>query len=167
VLIALSSLAATTSLAQALRPLPPEFIATLREIDAATAGVAATVRRFKNEELGIRSPTAAQVDEAVLRVDRGIAQVNSQAEDLRRRESLLLLLSIKGTLGSFSSDLAGFASLLQSSTVRNPGALDRLNRELAELEKSTQAVNAAFRKFDTGAQALLERLDRQAGAQKP
>ena len=166
-LIALSGLAATTSQAQALRPLPPEFIATLREIDTATAGVAATVRRFKNEELGIRSPTAAQVDEAVLRVDRGIAQVNSQTEELRRRESLLLLLSIKGTLGSFSSDLTGFASLLQSSTVRNPGALDRLNRELAELEKSTQAVNAAFRKFDNGAQALLERLDRQAGAQKP
>ncbi len=156
-----------TAQSQALRPLPPDFIATLQEIDTATTAVATVTRRFKSEDLGIRSPTVAQVDEALARVDRGIAQVKSQTEELRRRESLLLLLSIKGTLGGFSSDLAGFASLLQSSTVRNPGALDRLNRELAELEKSVQAVNASFRKFDTGAQALLERLDRQAGAQKP
>lgn len=166
-LLALAGHASTTAHGQALRPLPPEFIATLQDIDAATSAVAVVSRRFKNEELGIRSPTAAQVDEALARVDRGIAQVRSQTEELRRRESLLLLLSIKGTLGGFSSDLAGFASLLQSSTVRNPGALDRLNRELAELDKSAQAVNAAFRRFDTGAQALLERLDRQAGAQKP
>jgi len=150
-----------------LRPLPPEFVVILQDIDAATTSVAAITRRFKNEELGIRSPSAAQVDEALARVDRGAAQVKSQTEDLRRRESLLVLLSIKGVLGGFSSDLAGFSSLLQSATVRSPAALERLNRELAELEKSTQAVNAAFRKFDSGAQNLLERLDRQAGVQKP
>ncbi len=163
----LAGFAASTAQGQALRPLPSDFVATLQEIDAATTAVASVTRRFKNEDLGIRSPTAAQVDEALARVDRGSAQVKSQTEELRRRESLLLLLFIKGTLGSFSSDLAGFASLLQSSTVRNPGALDRLNREMAELGRSAQAVNAAFRKFDSGAQALLERLDRQAGAQKP
>jgi len=166
-LVSLAGLVSTAAQGQALRPLPPEFVTTLQEIDSATSAVAVVIRRFKNEELGIRSPTAARVDEALARVDRGIAQVKSQTEELRRRESLLLLLSIKGTLGGFSSDLAGFASLMQSSTVRNPGALERLNRELAELDKSAQAVNAAFRRFDTGAQALLERLDRQAGAQKP
>lgn len=166
-LVWLAGLAAPAAQGQALRPLPPEFVAILQDIDTATTSVVAITRRFRNEELGIRSPGAAQVDEALARVDRGVAQVRSHTEDLRRRESLLVLLSIKGSLGGFSSDLAGFASLLQSATVRSPAALERLNRDLAELDRSAQAVNAAFRRFDAGAQALLERLDRQVGAQKP
>jgi hypothetical protein len=64
-------------------------------------------------------------------------------------------------VGEVESNIQGL-----NSTVRNPGALDRLNRELAELEKRAQAVNTVFRKFDSGAQDLLERPDRQAGAPK-
>jgi hypothetical protein len=159
--------AACAAHAQALRPLPPDFLATLQEIDAAVVNVAGTIRRFKSEDLGMKSPTAGQLDEALVRMDKGIDRVRSQVDELRRRESLLLLLSIKGTLGGFSSDLVSVVSLLQSATVRSPAALDRLNRELADLEKSARVVSVAFGRFDSGAQVLLERLDRQAGAQKP
>ena len=160
------ALLAGTAHAQALRPLPPEFLATLAEIDAAVSAVGATYRRFKNEDLAFRSPSASQLDEAIARVEKGVAGVRAQTEELRRRESLLLLLSMKGSLGAFTSDLSGFVNLLQSATVKSPAALERLNRELAELERGAKAADAALRKFDGAAQALLERLDRQA-AERP
>jgi uncharacterized membrane protein YdfJ with MMPL/SSD domain len=161
-----AALLAGPAQAQALRPLPPEFLATLAEIDTSVAAVGTIYRRFKNEELGIKSPSAGQLDEAIARVEKGVAGVRTQTEELRRRESLVLLLSMKGSLGAFTSDLAGLVNLLQSATVRNPAALERLNRELAELERGARAADAALRKFDGAAQALLERLDRQA-AERP
>jgi hypothetical protein len=161
-----AALLAGAAQAQALRPLPLEFLATLSEIDTTVGAVGAIYRRFRNEDLGIKSPSASQLDDAIARVEKGIAGVRTQTDDLRRRESLLLLLAMKGSLGGFSSDLAGFVNLLQSATVKSPAALERLNRELAELERGARAADAALRKFDGAAQALLERLDRQA-AERP
>lgn len=150
--------------AQALRPLPPDFLATLAAVDAAVDGVAPLMRRFKADDLAIKSPSPAQVDAAIARVDRAVAQVRAQTVELRRRESLRVLLAMKGTLGGFASDVTAVTGFLQSATVRSPAALEKLERELAELEKHQKALAAAFARFDAGAEALLDRLDAQAPA---
>jgi hypothetical protein len=156
------AVSAGTAPAQALKPLPADFLATLAAVDAAVDGIAPVVRRFKADDLSIRSPLPAQIDAAITRFDRAVATVRSQTAELRRRESLRVLLGMKGTLGAFTSDVTAVTGFLQSATVRNPDALEKLERELAELEKHQKALAAAFARFDAGAEALLDRLDAQA-----
>ncbi len=157
-------LAASAGIAsgQALKPLPAEFLASLSAIDSAVDGIAPLVRRFKADDLSIRSPSPAQIDAAIARVDRAVATVRAQTAELRRRESLRVLLGMKGTLGAFTSDVTAVTGFLQSATVRNPVALEKLERELAELERHQKALAAAFARFDAGAEALLDRLDATA-----
>ena len=120
------------------------------------------LRRIKGEDVSFTSPTRAHVADFIGRMEKSLAQVQGQSSELRRRESLLMLLALNRGLGGVQHDLQAFSSMLQSATVRSPAALDTLNASLAGLDKSAAGLNATLLKFDASSLNLLERLDRAA-----
>lgn len=146
--------------AQALRPLPAEFIGALGDTEASLVQVAIVLKRIRNENISFSAPAPSQIQEFIGRMEKGLEQAQGQSGELRRRESLLVLLALNRTLGGVQHDVQAFSSMLQGARVRSPGALDALNASLAELEKGTARLNAALSRLDAGSQNLLERLDR-------
>ena len=150
--------------AQALRPLSTEFLGVLGETDAALAQASGILKRIKGEDISFSAPPRAHVSEAIGRIEKNLAQVQGLSNELRRRESLLVLLALNRSLGGVQNDLQGFSSMLQSATVRSAAALDTLNGLLAALDKSAARLNAALLQFDRSSTNLLERLDGVAPA---
>jgi len=150
--------------AQALRPLPADFLETLKEIDASVIQAAGALKRVKEEDITYVSPTRARLDQALGEMEKSLAQAQGQVGDLRQRESLVALLALQSNLDGFQHDLAAFSSLLHAATVRSPGALAALDKLLAALDQGANRVNAAKGKFDISVRGQLERLDRGAAA---
>src|SRR5450631_2295395 len=92
--LALAALAGAPALqAQALHPLPPNLLASLKDIDASSDEMAASVMAIKNAELTYSLFSRRRVAEAIARMEQQLPALKTQTADLRREESLGKLLS--------------------------------------------------------------------------
>ena len=165
-LLAAACCTALPAHAQALRPLPPEFLGILKEADVAIVNMSGTLKRIKAADLSFSLFSGAKVEDSMTRMDQTLTQVQAQINDLRSKESLMALLVFKNTLAGFQRDLSAAYTSLNGAKVRTPSDAEKLNSLLTEIEKNNAALNGAIGRLDGAALALMENLDRQAGQRK-
>lgn len=153
--------------AQALRPLPPDFLATLDGIDASADEMSAAVLAIKNADFNYSMFSSRRIDEAIARMQQTLPILRTQTADLRRNESLMSLLAMKTTFGNMQRDLGSISDILHGVTVRSQAQADALDTLLASLDAATAHLDAALKKFDAGALALMRHLDEAAARKQP
>ena len=156
--LALAALAwAGPAQGQALHPLPPDFLVTLKYIDTSSDELAASVMAIKNADLTYSLFSRNRVKEAIARMEKQLPVLKTQTADLRREASLGMLLSTRTTFSDVQRNLGSISDNLHDATVRSPSELDTLKKLLARLDDAIARLDAALKQFDSGAMALLDK----------
>jgi hypothetical protein len=140
--------------AQALHPLPPDFLATLKDIDTSSEEMAASVNAIKNADLTYSIFSQRRVTEAIAGMERQLPVLKAQTADLRREESLRLLLTARTTFSEVQRNVGSISDILHRVTVRSQAQADLLDKLLARLDGASSRLDAALKRFDGGALAL-------------
>ena len=143
--------------AQALHPLPPDFLATLKNIDTSADEIATTVTAIKNADLTYTIFSRNRVKEAIARLETQLPVLKTQTADLRREESLGMLLSTRTAFSDAQRNIGSISDILHDVTVRSPSELETLKKLLAQLDGAMARLDAALKQFDSGATALLDK----------
>jgi len=159
--LALAALAmlmgAAPAQAQALHPLPPDFLATLKDIDTSSEEMAVSVLAIKNADLTYSIFSQRRVTEAIAGMERQLPVLKTQTADLRREESLRLLLTARTTFSEVQRNVGSISDILHRVTVRSQSQADLLDKLLARLDGASARLDAALKRFDSGALALAAR----------
>ena len=153
--LALAALASTApAQAQALHPLPPDFLGKLTNIDSSADEIAAAVTAIRNADLTYSLFTRNRVKEAIARAEQQLPALKTQTASLRREESLSLLLSTRTTFSEAQRNAGSISAILHEVTARSPSEADTLKKLLAQLDGAIARLDAALKQFDSGAMAL-------------
>ena len=152
--------------AQGLHPLPPDFLATLTSIDMSSEEMAASVTAVKKADLTYSMFSQRRVTAVIARMEKQLPLLKAQTADMRREESLGMLLSMRAAFSGAQRDVGSVSDILHGVTVRSQAQADELDRLLAHLDAAAAHLNAALKQFDSGALAMIERLD-QRSATRP
>jgi len=154
--------------AQGLRPLPPGFVATLKDIDSSADEMAASVTAVKNADLTYSMFSQRRVAQVIARMEQQLPLLKAQTAELRREESLGMLLSMRTAFSEAQRNVGSVSDILHGVTVRSQAQADALDRLLAQLDGAAAHLNAALKQFDSGALAMIELLDKRgAGRAAP
>ncbi|HEX4329811.1 MAG TPA: hypothetical protein VH105_23690 [Burkholderiales bacterium] len=143
--------------AQALHPLPPGFLATLNAIDSSADEMAISVTAIKNADLTYSMFSRHRAEEAIARVEKQVPLLKAQTAELRREESLRVLLSMRAAFSEAQRSIGAISDTLHGVTVRTPVQADTLDKLLERLDGASARLDAALKQFDSGAVALAER----------
>ena len=153
--LALAALASTApAQAQALHPLPPDFLVKLTNIDTSADEIAAAVTAIRKADLTYSLFTRNRVKEAIARAEQQLPALKTQTASLRREESLSLLLSTRTTFSEAQRNAGSISAILHEVTARSPSEADTLKKLLANLDGVIARLDAALKQFDSGAMAL-------------
>jgi exonuclease VII small subunit len=153
--LALAALACTApAQAQALHPLPPDFLVTLKNIDTCSDEIAAAVTAIKNADLTYSMFARNRVYEAIARMEQQLPLLKTQTANLRREESLGMLLSTRTTFSEAQRNVGAVSDILHGVTARSPSEADTLKKLLAQLDGAVARLDTALKQFDSGAMAL-------------
>jgi hypothetical protein len=83
--------------------------------------------------------------------------LKTQTADLRREESLSMLLSTRTSFSDVQRNVGSISDILHDVTVRSQPEADALKKLLARLDGVIAHLNAALKQFDSGAMALLDK----------
>ena len=156
--LALAALAwAAPAQGQALHPLPPAFLVTLKDIDTSSDEIAASVMAIKNADLTYSMFSRNRVKEAISRMEKQLLVLKTQTADLRREESLSMLLSTRTTFSDVQRNVGSISDILHDVTVRSQSEADALKKLLAHLDGAIAHLDAELKQFDSGAMALLDK----------
>jgi len=156
--LALAALASTApAQAQALHPLPPDFLGKLTNIDSSADEIAAAVTAIRNADLTYSLFTRNRVKEAIARAEQQLPALKTQTASLRREESLSLLLSARTTFSEAQRNVGAISDVLHDVTARSQMEADTLKQLLANLEGAIARLDAALKQFDSGATVLLDK----------
>ncbi|MDB5805980.1 MAG: hypothetical protein JWN73_3302 [Betaproteobacteria bacterium] len=153
---------APASTQAALRPLPPNLLATLKDVDTSSDEMAASVTAVKNADLTYSLFSRGRVEKVIARMEKQLPMLKAQTADLRRDESLGVLLSMRTAFSEVQRDVGSVSEILHGVTVRTPAQADELDRLLTHLDAAAAHLDAALKRFDTGALAMIELLDKPA-----
>jgi len=137
--------------------LPPEFLATLGRIDASTDEMAASVTAIKQADLTYALFSRRRVKEAIEQMEKQLPVLKTQTADLRREESVGMLLSARTNFSEARRNVGSISDILHGLTVRTPAEADQLDKLLARLDGAIARLDIALKQFDSGAMALLDR----------
>ena len=143
--------------AQALHPLPPDFLATLGGIDSSSDELAVSVAAIRKADLTYSIFSRRRVEDAIARMEKLLPVLKAQTADLRREESLRMLLSMRGTFSDAQRNISSISDILHGVSVRTPVEADQLDKLLARLDSASARLDAALKQFDSGAMRLAER----------
>ena len=154
--------------AQALRPLPPGFLATLGAIDGSADEMASSVTAIKNADLTYSIFSRHRVEEAIARMEKQLPALKAQTAEMRREESLRVLLSMRTAFSEGRRNIGSVSDILHGVTVRTPAQAEELDKLLARLDGAAAHLDAALKQFDSTAMALAARASSApAAAQAP
>jgi hypothetical protein len=142
------------------RALPPRFLATLQDIDTTSDEMAISVAAIKNADLTYSMFSRRRVTEVIARMERELPLLKARSADLRRDESLGVLLSTRTAFSDVQRDVGSVSDILHGVTVRTPMEADQLDKLLVRLDAAAARLDAALKQFDAGALALIESLDK-------
>jgi exonuclease VII small subunit len=146
---------------QMLHRLPPDFLATLKDIDASSDEMATSVIAVKNADLTYSMFSRRRVEAAIARMEQQLPALKTQTADLRREESLGILLSMRTAFFAVQRDVGSVSDILHGVTVRTPVQADELDKLLARLDRAATRLDTALKQFDTAALAMIESLDKR------
>jgi exonuclease VII small subunit len=149
---------ASPAAAQAPHPLPPDLLATLRDIDTSADEMAASVMAIKQAELTYSMFSRHRVEEAIARMEQQLPALKTQTADLRREQSAGRLLSMRTAFSDAQRNIGSISDTLHGVTVRTPVQADELDKLLAHLDGAAAHLDAALKQFDNGALAMIELL---------
>jgi exonuclease VII small subunit len=144
--------------AQVLHPLPPDFLATLQNIDTSSDEIAASVTAIKSADLTYSMFSRHRAEEAIARMEQQLPALKARTADMRREESLRMLLSMRTAFSEVQRNVGAVSDILHGVTVRTPMQADELDRLLARLDGATAHLDASLKQFDSGAMALTARV---------
>jgi hypothetical protein len=153
-----------TAPARGLQPLPPDFLATLKDIDASSDAMAASVAAIKNADLTYSMFSRGRVEKTIARMEQQLPSLKKQTADLRSGGSLGMLLSVRNAFSEAQRDIGSVSDILHGVTVRTPVQADELDRLLVRLDAAAAGLGTALKRFDAGALAMIERLDQRPTA---
>jgi hypothetical protein len=140
--------------------LPPDFLATLKDIDASADAMAASVTAVKNADLTYSLFSRSRVEKTIARMEQQLPALKKQAAELRNGGSLGLLLATRTAFSEAQRDIGTVSDILHGVTVRSQAQADALDRLLVRLDSAAASLGRALKRFDSEALAMMERLDR-------
>lgn len=150
--------------AGSLQPLPPDFLATLKDIDASSDAMAASVAAIKNADLTYSMFSRGRVEKTIARMEQQLPSLKKQTANLRSEGSPGMLLSVRTAFSEAQRDIGSVSDILHGVTVRTPVQADELDRLLVRLDSAAAGLGVALKRFDAGALAMIERLDQRPTA---
>jgi hypothetical protein len=155
-----ASAASAPTAPQPPRALSPRFLATLKDIDTTSDEMAVSVAAIKKADLTYSMFSHRRVTEVIARMEKQLPMLKARTADLRRDESLGMLLSARTAFSEVQRDVGSVSDILHGVTVRTPMEADQLDKLLVRLDGAAARLDAALKQFDAGALALIEALDK-------
>jgi hypothetical protein len=146
--------------AQEVAHLPQSLLKAVTDIDAAASNAGTALRGIDFAAVKLSPRERKWLEDSVARTVRSIALVKSQAELVRRRESLQAVYALKSVVGGFERQMDNLSfRLARLEILQGTNASPKIEGWLAIVDKVADSIGVASLSFDGEALNVLSRAD--------